>query len=773
MDPKRLLLGVALLGLVGACRTTPLDNLWPGCQVCAPTPAPAAAAPCVTPVVAACESVPWSVEIDERISPAVDCNPVRTQHTLVATVRDQNGNVLPGQRVEWILARYPEAVGDIVAHDDQYGDGAIAPIGNARVGNNGNKIDNQFAVSVTNYGAEMIDAANNYPYLSPEGARLPDVVVGRGQSWCTITSGREGVTEIIVYVPAIRDGARHKIWAKKIWADYDVAFPQDAVNTLPNDTHVFAVAVTRTDKSGIPGQTVEAEILDGPEAVFTGSNARTARLQTDASGQAQFSLRNTSGATGTNRVRFTAAGSFYGETCPRSRIVTKRWQKPSLTVECAFPEGAVVAVGRPFTKEIRVRNTGDAPAEGVVLEDRPDAGLTIVEGAPSMDLGTLAPGQEVVQRLRLSAEAEGRFTNTVSVRDGRGAAQATNTCPIEIVAGKLELTKRCEPARVNNGSEVRFVVVVSNTGRGPLENVTVMDDYPQGITQLSQSTVTVGTLAPGEQQEVTFLGRVDRVGAFTNIARATAERAAEVTASCSLQVVECRLEMTLTGTPEKIYFGETAAFTLRVTNTGDGDAEGCTVRITSGGCLGGGFQDFNVGPLAPGQTFTQDWSVTARNVGPCSVTAESSCGQRCQVKAEVQTQVTGLPALQVEMVDKALDGSEAGVFVVGSTFTYHLRVENDVGTDVTPEMLVQWSLPPELEFVSGRSSREGVTVSGSGAECKSSPYDLKVSEAIDFEIVVRVVSAPDAGLVKTIAEIKRASDGAELASETESTSLKR
>jgi hypothetical protein len=181
------------------------------------------------------------------------------------------------------------------------------------------------------------------------------------------------------------------------------------------------VSVTRTDRSGIPGQTVEAEILDGPDAVFAGTNGRTAKLATDANGAAEFTLRNTAGATGVNRVRFTAAGSFYGETCPRSRIVSKRWQKAQLAVECTFPEGAVAVAGHPFAKEIRVRNTGDAPAEGVVLEDRPDAGLTIVEGSPTMELGTLAAGQEVVQRLRLVGEAEGRYTNTVTVRDARGS----------------------------------------------------------------------------------------------------------------------------------------------------------------------------------------------------------------------------------------------------------------------------------------------------------------------------------------------------------------
>lgn len=769
MKLARIALGLGLLALVGACRTTPLDNVWPGCAVCPPPPCPVPVAVCA-PVG---EAVPFSVEVDERISPAVDCNPVRTQHTLVVTVKDQCGNPLPGQRVEWILARYPEAVGDIVAHDDQYGVGSIAPIRGAHVGNNGNKFDNHYVVSVTNYDAESIDAGNNFPYTSPNGARLPDMTVGRGQSWLTITSGREGVTEIIAFVPAIRDGTKHKIWAKKVWADYDVRFPEDAVNVLPNDQHVFPVLVTRTDGSGIPGQPVEAEILDGPEAVFASSNARTARLDTNAVGAAEFQLRNGGGQTGVNRIRFTALGSFYGETCPRSRIVTKTWQRPSLAVECSYPEGASAPAGRPFAKLVRVRNTGDAPAEGVVLDDQPSAGLTIVDGGPfPVSLGTIAAGQEVTHTLRLVGEAEGQYTNNVTVRDGSGAAQASGSCPVEIVAGKLEITKVCEPARIANGGEVRFVVTVRNSGRGPLENVMVNDTFPDGIVALSQPSAALGTLAPGESLEVEFAGRAERTGTFTNTARASADRAAEVTATCSVQVVECRLEMNLIG-PDKIYYGESAAFTLTVRNAGDGEAEGCVVRISNGGCLGGGFQDFNVGPLAPGQAFTQEWSVVARSVGPCSVSAESSCGQRCAVKADVATQVTGLPALQVEMTDKAVDGSEAGVFPVGSTFIYRLRVENDVGTDVTPEMYVQWNLPPELEFVSGRSLRDGLTVTGQGPSARSAGFDLRVGESLDFEIVVRVSSAPDAGWVKSIAEIRRSSDNAELAAETESTSLKR
>src|SRR5262245_16140626 len=123
---------------------------------------PVAAPPCQPPCAPVpTGAIPASVEWDERVSPAIDCNPVHTQHTLVVTVRDACGHPLAGQRVEWILARQQSAVGDIVAVDDQYGVGAIAPItqnGYAAT-NNGNKVDNHYAVSVTNFEDELIDAA--------------------------------------------------------------------------------------------------------------------------------------------------------------------------------------------------------------------------------------------------------------------------------------------------------------------------------------------------------------------------------------------------------------------------------------------------------------------------------------------------------------------------------------------------------------------------------------------------------------------------------------
>ena len=579
------------------------------------------------------------------------------------------------------------------------------------------------------------------------------------------------MTDIVVYVPAIRDGTQHKAWAKKVWADFDVEYPPSAVNTLPAADHAFPVRVFRSDGTGIPGLEVDGEVLDGPAAVFARSGGPTATVPTDANGVAEFVLRNVNGESGQNRLRFTANGAFYGEVCPRSALVTKTWQQVKLEVACSFPGGPTAFVGRPFEKVITVTNRGDAPAEGVRVDDRPQGGLTLADGAVfPMEIGTLPAGQTFTRTVRLVANAEGSFLNTVEVTSATSGARAEATCPIEIVQGKLEITKVCDPARISAGGEATFVVTVANVGRGPLENVVVKDTYPPGIEPTSQDVASIGTLMPGDRRQVLFTAVADVAGSYVNTVRATADGVPEVSATCTLEVVTCKLEMSLNG-PESVYYGEQANFTVRVQNVGDGGAEGCLVRVTTGPCLGNVVRDFQVGPLAPGGVWTQDFAAVGTAVGSCAVAADSDCGARCQIRQDVELRVTGLTALQVEMTDKGLDGSELGIFRVGETFLYRLKVENDVGTEATPPLAVTWKLPPELEFVSGRSDRS-TTVAGSGVAAQSEPFTLGVNETITFEIQVRVLSAPASSLVKTVAAVNRAADGAELAVEAESTSLK-
>jgi hypothetical protein len=153
----------------------------------------------------------------------------------------------------------------------------------------------------------------------------------------------------------------------------------------------------------------------------------------------------------------------------------------------------------------------------------------------------------------------------------------------------------------------------------------------------------------------------------------------------------------------------------------------------------------------------------------CAVVAEATA-RGCTARKECEVEVTGLPAIQSDMVDQRVDGADAGVFRVGDEFLYVLGVQNDAGTVGTPPLKAVFTLPPELEFVSGTSNRDaGVT--GAGTSAQTGEFSLGVNEKVVFQVRVRVKSVPQGNLVKVVASIQLAVDGTELASETESTTI--
>lgn len=132
--------------------------------------------------------------------------------------------------------------------------------------------------------------------------------------------------------------------------------------------------------------------------------------------------------------------------------------------------------------------------------------------------------------------------------------------------------------------------------------------------------------------------------------------------------------------------------------------------------------------------------------------------------------VIGLPAVQSEMTDKDLQGKEKGIFVTGETFQYVLDVQNDAGTTVTPDLKVVFTLPKELEFVSGTGDH-AVTVAGKDQSAETSTFVLAPNEKAKISIQVKALSAPQSHWAQVKASIQT-TGGIEVAVETESTTLK-
>jgi uncharacterized repeat protein (TIGR01451 family) len=711
---------------------------------------------------------PATVRIDERVSPAVDSNPARSSHAVVVTVFDAAGRPLPGQRVEWILSRSPAAVGDIVGADDT------------------GKVNNQYAVTTTNASEERLDAGHNHPVMDSSGARLPDVALGVGQTWVTLSSAQEGTTDLLVYVPGIRDATRNKVFARAVWADYDVAFPADVTAVLPDSRREIRVEVRRaTDGESLSGQAVEAEILEDSVISSFPGGGRTATATTGPDGVAVFAVENTAGERGATRVRLTARGTFHGAEIERSHVVEVAWRKVELECRVAVA-GRDVPVGTPFDATVSVTNRGDAPASDVQIVGDLGLALAPAEGTEfPVAVGAVAPGQTVERLVRLVARVEGDHAASLVVSAPSAAAVARCDASVSAVAGRLALLARCEPAQVEVGGQVRFVVEVRNEGRAPLSGVAVQGVYPDGVTPKTASSVEIGTLPPGASDAYEFLGVATRGGTFRNSARAAAHGVAEATAECELRVLACALEVSV-ACPEWVALGEAATFRVNVHNAGDGPATGTVLRVSHGACLDGGLLDVPLGDIAPGETRSHDWQAIGVSNATCSVSVEA-VARACQARAECEIEVGGLAALDSSMTEQTLARARKSDFRLGEEFLYVLELGNDTGTDHTPPLRVLLTLPRELQFVSAAAD-DGIAVRGPGGDPKedvhgvlgdvtggavTNEFRLAPGQRVTIQYRVKVVDEPKNSdrLIRVAASVRRASDGTELAAEVESTSI--
>ena len=444
-----------------------------------------------------------------------------------------------------------------------------------------------------------------------------------------------------------------------------------------------------SDGTALSGTVVEAKSSTHPAAFDGGGNLAT--LSTGADGNATFTLRNTAGTPGTNRVRLTARGRFFGQECPRSVIVTKTWQQVAIACHCALSV-AEADVGDPVDATFTVTNSGDAAAENVVLSLTPPPGLAIADGTVfPLTIGTVGAGQTARRTVRFTAVAEGSQTVAWTATSPSGGATTSCGCAVEVVKGNLEVLCSCEPGTFSVGDPYQVVATVRNTGRGRLRNVTVHLVWPEGVTPGTQDTVTLPESRRTARRPTNSSSRARPRAPGASSTRCASWPTARPRrrAPASAQVVQCRLEAQLI-CPGRIGFAEPGNFTVKVVNAGDGPANGCALRITNGACLDQPVIDVPIGNLAAGQTFAYDWVATGKN-NAMQMLAEATC-QGCTARAECEVEVVGLPAIQSEMTDKDLAGNKAGVFKVGDDFLYVLYVQNDIEVG-DPPLRVVLTLP--------------------------------------------------------------------------------
>ncbi len=541
----RVLMGVFCFVLItalllGGCATgAPPEPTPPSTPAPAPAPALAPApTPVPTPIIAPTPS-PSAVPFSVAVSPEVATNPVKTQHTFTAVVKDAGSSPVENAEVHWILHQSPYTVGAIIE------------------ASNATKLDNAFAISRSD---------------------------AEGKATLTITSTREGDTDLIVFAPDIVDATKHKVFAVKHWRDIFVDWPADAVNKVGTE-HTLSIKVSKAT-TGAPLSKVDIRwtiVDDDPDIFFKGLSQalNSVSTTTDNNGISTVTIKQVVNATGENTIRIEILDKE--GMVLFTHDVKKKWIAPTLNISKDGPSTAALAKDVEYA--IKVSNDGEEQATSVKVVDEIPEGLTFVSSTPSgtlsgttvtWNLGDLAANSSKDIAATFTAAKIGTWTNTVKVTCQEGiTAEASAT--LTVTAAPILTITKDGPASATREEKVVYTIRVQNTGNIAATNTVVTDTIPAYLdyvssspsASLSGSTATwnLGNLAPAASRVITLTTTALSVGTCTNTAEANADNATKVDASVTTDIKAVAVKITKSG-PSTIYLNLTGTFTINVKNTG-------------------------------------------------------------------------------------------------------------------------------------------------------------------------------------------------------------
>ncbi len=383
---------------------------------------------------------------------------------------------------------------------------------------------------------------------------------------------------------------------------------------------------------------------------------------------------------------------------------------------------ASVAVGQPFDYTILVTNLTDMEMADIIVKDTLPANFAFKSASPASTpadnelmwtLPTLGPKAQ--QKMVVSGSAK-------SVGWVQTCSNATYIIPAcaktQVVQPALSLTKTATPEAL-----LCDVIVlkynVCNKGTGVASNVVITDQLPEGLTLATGQKnvdIKVGDLAPGKCIDYTLNVKAAKTGSYKSGALAVADGGLKAeTEAASTAVKQPILAITKTG-PEKQYIGRTIKYEITVTNKGDASANDVILTDTvpagvsqvvasDGGQAAGGNVSWKLGAMAAGQSRKVTVSYMPGGAGAFTNVASASTTCAEGVKASAKTDVIGIAAILLEVVDVS-DPIE-----VGKNETYIITVTNQ-GSAPDTDILVKCKLEDTMQYISSSGATVGSFADG-------------------------------------------------------------
>lgn len=410
-----------------------------------------------------------------------------------------------------------------------------------------------------------------------------------------------------------------------------------------------------------------------------------------------------------------------------------------------------VAVGQSFDYTLKVTNRGNLEVRDVTITDVLPGGFKLASSNPAAsgtsgdktmwNVGSLKPGESKTVTVTGAASGVGELVNCSTVTYVPYICVAT-----KVVQPALKLTKTA-PAEVLLCDTIPVKIVVTNTGTGAAQNVVVNDDLPKGLTTLDgkdKVSIPVGTLAGGQSKEINLTLKAAAAGNYTNKAVATADGNLTANDSSATKVLEPKLTISKSG-PKVVYLGRDVTYSIKVANTGTGEARSTVVTDTlpagvtlvnasAGGTASGGNVVWNLGTLKPGDS--KDLSVTVRGSGMGKLLNKASASATCagDVAATAETEIAGIPAILLEVID-INDPVE-----VGQNETYVITATNQ-GSLAGKNVKITCTLEDAQEGVSVSGATKG-TISGKKVTFEALP-SLAPGAKAEWRVVIKALKAGD------------------------------
>ncbi|MBT3378412.1 MAG: DUF11 domain-containing protein [Lentisphaerae bacterium] len=421
-----------------------------------------------------------------------------------------------------------------------------------------------------------------------------------------------------------------------------------------------------------------------------------------------------------------------------------------LRVEKSVP--AEVQLGEAFDYQIKVTNLTNGPVQNVVVSDAMPAGFKVLSSTPKATstaggvskwaLGAMNGGESKYIRVSGSATQTGSLEYC-----GDATFEIPNCVTTKVVEPALKVTVSA-PESVLICDPIPIKYTVTNSGSGVAKDAKVTSALPKGVVASDGKTnlvFPVGNLMPGQTQELSATAKATKTGKFAIPVKGDAAGGLTADAApATVTVKEPKLTITKQA-PKRLYLGRQMTYEITVKNVGDAPADNTVVTDTlpagvnfisasDGGVHSVGTVKWALGALYPNKSKALTVTVSASGVGDLRNVAKAEAVCTKAVSATASTNVKGIPAILLEVIDVS------DPIPVGSNEEYIITATNQ-GSAVDTNIQIVCTLEANETYVSSSGATIG---KAAGNVITFAPLPSLAAKAkAEWRVVVKAAKAGD------------------------------